>query len=378
MRTKVPGYRRHHKGYGFVTLDGKNIYFGKYEDPQSKIDYDRTIQEWLSNGRSLVKPESGESSDITVARLLELFWIHAQKTYTKNGKPTSQLTNIRLAIRVAREAYGESLARDFSAVRLRRIREAIIDEGKLCRSEVNRRCKIIGQIFRWAVGEGLVPPAVAQSIREFAGLRKGRSDVPDHPKVKPVPRDAVDAVLGFLSPQCAAMVELQWCTGMRPGEVCIMRACDIDENHDYRPHSHKREHHDLERVVYLPPQARAILEPWLKSRAPTDYLFSAREAMDAARPPSTIRRRTKRNPKRQPGSHFTPVSYYHAVETACRKAGIERWHPHQLRHSFLTRCEEQCGAETARVQAGHTKASMTERYISRDRDIARKALDQMT
>lgn len=43
-----------------------------------------------------------------------------------------------------------------------------------------------------------------------------------------LPDAFVDAVLPFVSPQVKAMIELQRLTGMRPGEVCLMRTCDID------------------------------------------------------------------------------------------------------------------------------------------------------
>ena len=46
--------------------------------------------------------------------------------------------------------------------------------------------------------------------------------------VKPVADRDVDAILPFLSPQTRAMVEVQRLTGMRPGEVVLMRGCDID------------------------------------------------------------------------------------------------------------------------------------------------------
>jgi hypothetical protein len=46
--------------------------------------------------------------------------------------------------------------------------------------------------------------------------------------VKPVPDDHVNAVLRFLPPTLRAMVELQRLTGMRSGELCVLRSCDVD------------------------------------------------------------------------------------------------------------------------------------------------------
>jgi integrase len=380
---KPPKYRRHAaSGLGFVSLPGKDklhyIYFGKYEDPDSERQYWELISKWEANGRCLEEPENQEAGDITIARLCELFLADAQKRYVKNESPTSHLKNIRLAIRVAREAYGDLPAKDFTAVHLRKIRRTIIDEGKLCRAEINRRCRLIGQIIRWSHEEGYMPAQTAFSVSNFKTLNKGEYGVKDHPKVTDVKWETVEATLPFLSRQCAAMVLLQWHTGMRPGEVCIMRACDIDEKWDYRPVTHKLQHHEAERVVYLPPQAREIITPWIKDRTPEDFLFSPREVMAALRPrPAKPKQQRKRRTKRRVGSHYSTTTYCHAIRDACLKAKIEVWHPHMLRHSFATRCDEACGPETARLQCGHTKSTMTERYIHRDREKIRKALDEM-
>ena len=67
---------------------------------------------------------------------------------------------------------------------------------------------------------------------------------------------------------------------MRPGEVCIVRACDIETDGDvweYRPHEHKTEHHDIERVVDLGEQAQAIIREFLKPDTEA-YLFSPADA----------------------------------------------------------------------------------------------------
>ena len=43
-----------------------------------------------------------------------------------------------------------------------------------------------------------------------------------------MPDEFVDAVLSYVAPQVAAMIELQRVTGMRCGEVTIMRGADIN------------------------------------------------------------------------------------------------------------------------------------------------------
>ena len=66
-------------------------------------------------------------------------------------------------------------------------------------------------------------------------LKAERSDATAEPDVLPVVDKHVDAVLPHVSPQIRAMVELQRFTGMRPGEVTIMRPCDIDRASELPP-----------------------------------------------------------------------------------------------------------------------------------------------
>ncbi|MFN5798550.1 MAG: recombinase XerD, partial [Planctomyces sp.] len=101
----------------------------------------------------------------------------------------------------------------------------------------------------------LILPSVYESCRSVTGLRWGRSAARESAPVKPVDLQHVEAVKPFLSRQLAAMVDLQLATGMRPGEVVIMRMTDIDTSTpdawQYRPHTHKTQHHGRARVVFL-------------------------------------------------------------------------------------------------------------------------------
>jgi integrase len=94
---------------------------------------------------------------------------------------------------------------------------------------------------------------------------------------------AVEATLPHVSPQVGAMIRLQPLTGMRPGEVVLIRACDIDRSETawtYRPERHKMQHLGHERPIFLGPKAQEVLRPFLKLD-PTAHLFSPREAEEA-------------------------------------------------------------------------------------------------
>lgn len=140
-----------------------------------------------------------------------------------------------------RRLYGGASASDFGPKKLKAIRRQLIEDG-LSRGVVNTRVGQIKRPFQWAVAEELAPPAVYRGLQAVAGLSFGRSSARVTEPVRPVPDLYVAAVLPFVSPHVAAMIKLQRVTGMRPGELVIMRPCDIDMTGDvwiYSPFDHK-------------------------------------------------------------------------------------------------------------------------------------------
>jgi integrase len=226
--------------------------------------------------------------------------------------------------------------------------------------------------------QGLVPPAVHEALRAVPGLRKGRPAARERPPVGPVPDEHVLAVRPHMGRQVWAMVELQRLTGMRPGEV-VMREADLDREGDvwaYRPARHKGEHHDKERAIYVGPRAQRALAPWL-GEADRPYLFSPAEATRERRAKMRERRRTriqpsqacraKDAPRKAPGDHDTVASYRKAIRAACRKAGVPRWHPHQLGHARATVVRKLFGIEASRVVLGHQDVRTAQVYAHEDR-----------
>ena len=250
---RTPSYRLHKPtGRAVVTLCGRDLYLGKFGTRESRAEYDRIIAEWLANGRTLPRSVSGNEAHITNSELLLAFLAWAESYYVKNGRMTGEVAHVRYAIKPVRELYGNELARDFGPLQLKTVRQAIIGTG-ICRTEVNRRVKIIVRGYKWAVAEGMVPPSVHHGLQAVSGLRRGRLEVREAEPVKPVPDAFVDAIRPHVSRQIWAMVQLQRLSGMRPGEVCIMRTIDVDRSGrvwTYTPESHKTQHYGRERRIY--------------------------------------------------------------------------------------------------------------------------------
>jgi integrase len=136
------------------------------------------------------------------------------------------------------------------------------------RTSINRQVGRIKRMFRWGVENEYIPVEIYTALCTVAGLKKGRSKAKESDGIKPVSPDMIDAVKPFVSRQVWGMIQLQILTGMRPGEVVQMRGCDLNMSGnvwEYRPESHKTEHHGSHRVVFLGPRAKAVVRQFLKT-----------------------------------------------------------------------------------------------------------------
>jgi integrase len=381
----VPTYRLHKQsGQAVVTLrlpDGvrRDVLLGPYDSDTSKAEYQRVLAEWRTNGGRTVAPPG-----LTVNEVILAFWKHAEEHYRHpGGTATSELAEYRRSLRPVKELYGHTCATEFGPMALKAIRERMIGAG-LCRGVINQRVGRIRRMYKWAVSEELVPHGVYASLATVSGLSRGRTKARETEPVKPVPEAFVEAVLPFVLPPVAAMVELQRLTGARPGEVCTMRGCDIDTSGAvwlYRPRHHKTAWRGKERVIALGPRAQEVIRPLLTLNTGA-YLFSPSRALAerAARrrsqrktpvqPSQQCRRKAK--PRKSPGEHYTPLSYAHAIAKACRRAGVPHWHPNQLRHSHATEVRRRFGLEAAGAALGHSKLSASEVYAERDKGLAER------
>lgn len=240
-------------------------------------------------------------------------------------------------------------------------------------------------------------------------------------------------MLGHVSRQVKGLIQLQLLTGMRPGEACSMRGCDIDTTGKlwfYRPSSHKTEHHEHERIIYLGPKAKAVIQPFLKTNmqaylfSPADAVAELRERRHEARitpakygnVPGTCQRR---KPKREAQQRYTVDSYRKAIERGCEavfempaslyeprsKAAKEAeaklsddaqqqrreerregravwrsahcWNPHQLRHTSATNLRKEFGLEAAQVILGHKTLAVTQLYAEKNVEAAQRIMAEV-
>jgi integrase len=262
-------------------------------------------------------------------------------------------------------------------------------------------------MFAWGVSEELVEPHTHAALAVVECVPRGSHGVVEHPPVEPVSDEIVALTLPLLPAVVADMVRIQLLTGSRPGEICMMRPCDIDRSEDiwvYRPQHHKTEHHNKERTILIGPRAQAILGSYL-TRERERYCFEPRQAeenrnarkrAERASPmtPSQAARKPKVRRKRSPGNYYTNDSYRRAIVRACRRAfpapadlspseqkhwaADHAWSPNQLRHAAATKiCNRFESLLAAKETLGHSTIRVTEIYAKPSLELAKRAMREM-
>ena len=356
------------------------------------------------------------NSETTIVELLVAFRGFAVGHYQKNGKPTRSLGNLDDAIRPLKMLYGRELVKAFGPKKLKAVRHLLVtgftdSKGKkrppLARKTINKRVGITKQVFKWGTSEELVPANVFHALQSVVGLQRGRTEAAETKPIEPAGRDLVDATLPHLPPVVAAMVRFQRLTGCRPGEVCIVRPCDVDRSGDvwqYRPESHKTEHRGRDRAIFIGPKVQEVLGPYLL-RAADAYCFPPAESERKRLEQKHAARKTPLSCGNRPGSHrvskpkrhagrrYDANGYARAVLRGCDLADraaheadeaipaderiVPRWSPNQLRHTAATEIRQRFGLEAAQVVLGHSRADVTQVYAERDQGLAAKIMREI-
>jgi integrase len=306
LTSSVPKYRKHKaSGQAVVTLNGRDYYLGPHDSQASHIEYDRRIAEWLANER---RPAVPDAAEMTIAVVTAKYWAGYVLPRYGNKLGSDQEHNIRAALRPLLKLFEQLPATKFGPVALQAVRDEMVAAG-LARTTINDRVKRIRRMFRWLASREFVPESVYRTLKTLDGLRRGETSAREPEPIQPVAPDRVEAVTAQLPDVVADMVRLQQLTGMRSGELCIMRPTDIDRSSAvwrYVPESHKTQHRGKRRVVFLGRRAQAILLRYL-ARPESMYCFRPAD--------SEAKRRAARHAARK-----TPLSCGNRPSSSCRRA----------------------------------------------------------
>ncbi len=396
-----PYYARPHaSGQAYTTWTEagrqRTEYFGVFGSPESHAAYKGFVKRWLE-AHATIYPAADPRPGCLVLSLIDAFLTHAEGYYVRpDGSPTTEVAEFRRTFAVLVHVAGRLGVNDIRPRHFTEARQQMIEAG-LSLGVINQRMGRIRRLFWWGVAEGLLEPAIAQALSAVRDLAAGRCQAPETDPVEAVAWELVEATLPHLaSDQLRAIVRFQWHSGCRPGEACTVRGADLFTEGPvpvgskwlqlrpgtwaYRVRAKMAHARSTSWQVYaLGPQARETLSPWLREN-PEEYLWQPREAQAAryramrARRQSTVQpsqvSRARKAPRRTPGLCYQVTSYAHAIATACLKAGLPHWHPHQIRHAAEQRVEKLYGLEGGRKVLGHTSISTTLGYSQRDLDGA--------
>lgn len=122
-------------GQAYVRFNGKLHYLGEYGTEESKERYNRLKAEWLVSrhtGRFTTK------SGPTVADFCLAYLDHAEGYY---GARSSELVNLKLAIRPMSKRYATAQASDFGAVQFRAVRDWWLSDKTRSRQYINKQMR---------------------------------------------------------------------------------------------------------------------------------------------------------------------------------------------------------------------------------------------
>lgn len=396
---RPPKYRLHKStGQAVVSIHGKVIQLGPFGSQKSHARYQEEIANWRALRQKQEVEEAAEPEPevtlkelqarrlrgypVTIDELALAYLDFARGYYVKNGRVTREAEIIGDMLRVlVRHHSGES-ADEFGPVKLKELRERMIDEADWCRKHINRQVSRLTRMVKWAVANELIGPSVYQALTTIAGLKRGRTEARETGPVLPVDDSVVDKTLPHLPRIVADMVRLQRLTGCRPGEMCTLRPCDVDQSGEvwvYEPGEHKMEHHDTRRLIMIGPKAQKVLTLYL-DRHPMAPCFlgdetvwlSRRRGEEADMPLNAdlMQRAHRFALSRGRLEPYNVNAYRIAIHRACEKAGHAKWSPNQLRHTAATEVRKRFGLEAAQVICGHQSADVTQIYAERDVSLA--------
>jgi integrase len=346
---RVPAYSLHKpSGQAKVKYNGKTVYLGRHGSPESHQRYAEFIAKFRKRDDPPAIAEPVPGTILTIGECVLRYFEHARTYYTKNGKPTSELSVIRALIRPLTRHHSDLAVTDFGPKKLKALQTDMIALGWTRRS-VNKASQIVKACFTWCASEELIPASIAMALKTVRGVPKGRSLARENPPIGPVDDAHVNAVLADVSSLVADVCRFMRLSGCRPGEALAMRAAEIDRSESvwvYRPAGHKTEHHGRGRAIPIGPKAQEIVLPRLLSSG-GGLVFNMKR--------TSLRR---------------------AISRACERCGVPPWHPNQLRHTCATEVRARFGLEAAQALLGHSHADVTQIYAERDTskaiEVARK------
>lgn len=254
---RLPKYRKHSSGLGFVEWRGQRHYFkgSSYGSPASKKAYNNFVRDVVLADQT----PNLINARLTVFQLLDAY---VKALITKGRKSEAGYFSGIFELVVA---HAKNLPiEEFGPLKLKAIRAGMVDLG-WSRSYINEQVQRLRRVIKWGVANEKVDASILANLMAVDGLRKGESGAPEPKKVKPAPLRDVAKVLRVAPPTLQAMIRTQWRTGLRSSHLCNLRILDIDMTSHadvwiYKPVHHEKGRDDVELICALGPRTQIELE----------------------------------------------------------------------------------------------------------------------
>jgi integrase len=325
-RNSMGAWYRAGKGAWYATVDGKAVSLGVRGEgnrPEAMRAWHRLMAEVpAEKPQTESTPPKPSASDITVRQLADAF------LKAKEGAVKPQTH------------YGYGCLLKAVAGTFGKVSDLTADAfGKWLRGlnlSASSKHGIAGAVMtatKWATATGLIP---ADPLRGFKRPRKASRGA------KAVITDDVHVRLyNAASAALQPLLTLLWETGARPSELARLTAKDVDLVAGVATLAeHKTDHTGRPRLIYLTPEAVAVLKA-LAERRPSGALL--------------------RNDR---GEKWTADAIGHAMRRASRRAGVKGV-AYGYRHTYATQALAS-GVPDATVAAllGHSGTAMLHRHYS--------------
>lgn len=378
-KTPTLRYHKQTKRY-YIFGGGKRVYLGGHKGTAAKRRLE--IIACMIEGTPPTVAFASASGGTTLARALTEFRKWAPTHYTDNRA----IARFDAVIAAAIAAHGETPADQFDGQGVEDVRTVLTSrKPELSRGYINCLIRALKTAFAWMKRRKIVCANTLAEVRQVKALMAGDGGRETTP-IPPVEDWVVEATRRECSCTIRAMIDLQRLTGMRPGELCRMRRCDVSTSMAevlpipgqrrtikaveaegvpiwrYVPSKHKNLHRGKMRIVPIGPDAQKVLLPFLE-RAPEDYIFRPSDDLSPARHKALCA-----------GPCYNVRAYHNAIVRAVGRANrlrkeaaekglvplfvrVPSWSPNQLRHAALEDTADRIDAEHAAAIGGHS-ASM--------------------
>lgn len=365
----------------YVRIDGVRHRLGKWGSDKAQVSYDALIASWLASGRvntdgataakpAQAKPAPPPSSSgvLTVADLLAL-WMEDIATNGK-GIESSSYGSARAAGRamfayltLPVDDFGpkvfKQVMRDYAKTPV--VTRKLLKDGTVINVERPRTRKYVNSVmvrirkmFQWAVTEEMIDAAKAWRLQSVPLLEYGDPHAKESEDRQPAKQEVVQATLGALTRECAALIEVLSLTGCRPSEVCRMTMDQIYDRDKkvwrYVPRRHKNSWRGKIRHVAIGPRCQKIIEKQVE-----EFGLSDAEAIFSPRRSVPRKKKFGSNPDPRAKEFYGSNIVRKAVARACEVAGVEHWFPYQMRYAVGAKARQQGGIATTSATLGNSK-----------------------